>query len=144
MPTHPTHDAEESLRAAAMAALAALILLDIAMFVAMLAGVAPHPPGARGPYIAATAALAVAALVRLIAVRGGPVTLLVLTALVFIPVVGPHKFFTESAAPDLAPLIVVGTGALLTLLVVALRLHRLQRAGDTASTVAAGTASGLP
>jgi fatty acid desaturase len=127
MPTVRIHDSPGALRSTAIAALATLIVLNLGMFASMLAGVEPHPPGARGPYIAATAALATATLLQVIAARGGAVPLLTLTALAFIPGVGPHKFFTESAAHDLAPVIIVGTGALLTLLVVALRLHRLQR-----------------
>lgn len=126
MPTPSTHNSESALRGSAIAALSALIVLDLGMFASMLAGVAPHPPGARGPYIAATAALATAALLRLLTTSDRAVLLLALTALAFIPGVGPHKFFTEAAARDLAPVIAVGTGALVTLLVVAIRLRRLQ------------------
>ncbi|MBL8326327.1 MAG: hypothetical protein JNJ89_15355 [Rubrivivax sp.] len=127
MPTVHIQDTAGALRSAAIAALATLIVLNLGMFASTLAGVEPHPPGARGPYIAATAALATATLLQLMAARGGAVPLLALTALAFIPGVGPHKFFTEAAARDLAPVIIVGTGALVTLVVVALRLHRLQR-----------------
>jgi hypothetical protein len=139
MPTLSVRDAAGPLRGAAAAALTILIVLDLGMFASMLAGVEPHPPGARGPYIAATAALATATLWMLMATRGDAVPLLALTALAFIPGVGPHKFFTEAAAPDLAPVIVVGTGAMVTLLVVAARLHRLQRDPATAAPMRAGS-----
>lgn len=141
MPTRSTHDTASALRGAAIAALAALIVLDLGMFASMLAGVAPHPPGARGPYIAATAALATAALLRLMTTTDRAVWQLALTALAFIPGVGPHKLFTEAAARDLAPVIAVGTGALVTLLVVALRLHRLQRDAISASPLGAATST---
>lgn len=142
-PLHLGHKAG-ALRAAAIAALAALLVLDLGMFASMLAGIQPHPPGARGPYIAATAALATAALWHAVAARGGSVALLALTALAFIPGVGPHKFITEAAAPDLAPVIIVGTGAVVTLLVVARRLHRLARESATAPTVQAATDPAAP
>lgn len=141
MPTPATHDTARALRGAAIAALAALMVLDLGMFASMLAGVAPHPPGARGPYIAATAALATAALLRLMTTSDRAVLQLALTALAFVPAVGPHKLLTEAAARELAPVIVVGTGALVTLLVVALRLHRLQREADSASPLGAATST---
>lgn len=144
MPTPSTRDAARALRAAATAALATLIVLDLGMFASMLAGVEPHPPGARGPYIAATAALATAALWHVLASRSGSVPLLSFTALAFVPGVGPHKFFTEAAAPDLAPVIIVGTGALVTLLVVALRLHRLPREAAPTAAVPAAAAAAAP
>lgn len=140
MPLPSSHDTASAWRGAAVAALTALIVLDIGMFASMLAGVEPHPPGARGPYIAATAALAAAALSRLMSQGDRPVLPLVLTALAFIPGVGPHKFITEAAARDLAPVIVVGTGALVTLLVAAARLRRLQR--DAAVAPPQGAAPG--
>jgi hypothetical protein len=116
-------------RNAAAAALLALLVLDLAMFASMLAGVQPHPPGARGPFIAATAALAGATLWQLAAAQRAAVPLLVLSALAFVPAVGPQKFLTEPAALDLAPVIVVGTGAVVALLVAAWRLHGALRLG---------------
>lgn len=142
-PLHLGHRAD-ALRAAAIAALAALIVLDLGMFASLLAGNEPHPPGARGPYIAATAALATATVWHVLAARGGSVALLALTALAFIPGVGPHKFITEAAAPDLAPVIIVGTGAVVTLLVVARRLHRLARETAAAPTVPATAGAAAP
>lgn len=139
MPNPSVQDAASALRGAAIAALATLIVLNLGMFASMLAGVEPHPPGARGPYIAAVTALATATLLQVMAARGGAVPLLAFTALAFIPGVGPHKFFTEAAAPDLAPVIIVGTGALVTLVVVAVRLHRLQRQAASVPPLHAAT-----
>lgn len=120
-----------ALRSAAIAALAALLILDLAMFASMLGGIQPHPPGARGPFIAATAALAAATLWQVINAQRAAVPMLALTALAFFPGVGPHKIFTEAAARELAPVILVGSCALFTLLWIAVRLHRLER--DTPS-----------
>lgn len=114
----------------AAAALAGLLVLAAVMFIAMLAGVEPHPPGIRGPYLGAVGALAVASLWLLLAGDpAGPGVGLV-TALAFIPGVGPQKFWTEPAAPALAPLIVVGTLCVATVL---LTLTRRLLAGHTAA-----------
>lgn len=113
---HPNHPDPDAAATAAIAALAGLLLLDLAMFASMLAGVAPHPAGDRGPFIAATAALALADLLLVAGHRrtaGGWVALV--TALACLPGVGPHKFWTEPAARDLAPVIIVGTTGLLVL-----------------------------
>lgn len=93
----------------AAAALAGLFLLAVVMFVAMLAGVEPHPPGTRGPYLGAVAALALISIWLLLAREPLGIWAGLLTALAFVPSVGPHKFLTEPAAQALAPLIVVGT-----------------------------------
>lgn len=127
----PASEPVVALRSAAIAALSALLILDVAMFASMLGGIEPHPPGARGPFIAATAALAAATLWQVIAAQRAAVPLLALTALAFFPGVGPHKFFTEAAARDLAPVILVGSCALFTLLLTAVRLYRL-RGGPSA------------
>jgi len=127
MQTTPASEPNAALRSAAIAALVTLLILDLGMFASMLAGIEPHPPGTRGPYIAATAALAAATLWQVIAAQRAAVVLLALTALSFLPGVGPHKLFTEPAARDLAPVILVGSGALFTLLYIAVRLHRLWR-----------------
>lgn len=137
MQANPPFDPAAAPRGAACAALAALLVLDLGMFASMLAGVAPHPPGARGPFIAATAALAAATLWQVLAAARAAVPLLVLTALAFVPGVGPHKFFTEPAARDLAPVIVVGTGAVLVLLSMALRLRRCERPAGPAGVPSA-------
>jgi hypothetical protein len=122
----------------AIAALSALLLLDGAMFAAMLAGVAPHPPGDRGPFIAATAALALGSLVLLTTPshRASAPWLTLLTALAFVPGVGPQKFWTEPAARDLAPVIVIGSLCVLTLAVAAVRMLRVAPAASSAEVVA--------
>lgn len=101
----------------AMAALAGLAVLVLLMFIAMLVGIEPHPPAARGPYLAAVLALLTAA--WLLLSRGLPAGRWagLLAALFVLPSVGPHKFWTEPAAAALAPLIAVGTLAVLTVLV---------------------------
>lgn len=96
----------------AAASLAALSLLALAMFVAMLVGVEPHPPGARGPYLAAVMALSLASVWLLVARERAGVWVGLVTALAFVPSVGPHKFWTEPAAQALAPLIVIGSACL--------------------------------
>ena len=99
----------------ATASLSALFLLAVVMFVAMLAGVEPHPPGARGPYIGAIAALALASVWLLVARHPMGRWLGLFTACAYLPAVGPHKLFTEPAAQALAPLIAVGTLAIVAI-----------------------------
>ena len=100
----------------ATASLGALFFLAVVMFVAMLAGVEPHPPGTRGPFLGAVAALALASIWLLRAGHPYGRWLGLLTACAYIPAVGPHKFFTEPAAQALAPLIIVGTLAVIATL----------------------------
>ena len=109
----------------AAAALAALLLLALAMFVAMLAGVEPHPPGARGPYLAAVMALSLASLWLLVVRERAGVWVGLVTALAFVPSVGPHKFWTEPAAQALAPLIVIGSACVALAVVALVRELRL-------------------
>jgi hypothetical protein len=92
------------------ACLAGLLFLGATMFVAMLAGVPPHPSGERGPYLGAVCALAVASLWMLTARQHAGRWAALTTLIAFVPSVGPHKLWTEAAAQALAPLIVVGTG----------------------------------
>ncbi len=110
----------------ATASLGALFLLSVVMFIAMIAGVEPHPPGSRGPYLGAIAALALASVWLLLARHPLGRWLGLLTACAYTPAVGPHKLFTEPAAQALAPLIVVGT---LAIVAVAFSLIRLRESG---------------
>ena len=73
------------------------------------------------------AALALATLWLVASAQRAAVPMLALTAIAFLPGVGPHKLLTELAARELAPLILVGTGAMLTLVWAAVRLHRVGR-----------------
>lgn len=100
----------------ATASLAALLLLATVMFVAMLSGVEPHPPGARGPYLGAVAALSLASIWLLLARHPLGRWLGCFTAIAYLPAVGPHKLVTEAAAQALSPLIAVGTAAVLATL----------------------------
>ena len=99
----------------ATASLGALFLLSVVMFAAMIAGIEPHPPGSRGPYLGAIAALALASVWLLVTRHPYGRWLGLLTACAYIPSVGPHKLFTEPAAQALAPLIIVGTLAVIAI-----------------------------
>lgn len=114
-------------RAGALAAAAALLLLSIAMTAAAMAGLAPHPPAARLPFVSANAALALLALTLLWQRRSqGAGWAALLTALSYIPSVGPQKFITEAEAVLLAPVIVVGTGCVVMLAVCGWRLRSVR------------------
>lgn len=93
----------------ATACLAGLFLLAVAMFVAMLVGTEPHPPAVRGPYLSAVCALSLVSIWLLIARERIGVYVGMFTLVAFIPAVGPHKFWTEPAAPMLAPVIAAGS-----------------------------------
>lgn len=107
----------------ATASLSALFLLAVVMFVAMVAGVEPHPPGSRGPYLGAVAALALASVWLLVVRHPVGRWLGLFTACAYLPAVGPHKLFTEPAAQALAPLIAVGTLAVIASVLSLLRLR---------------------
>jgi hypothetical protein len=103
-------------RAGALAALSGLLLLSAAMTAAAMAGLPPHPPSDKLPFVSTNAALAVMSLVLLGLGRaraGGALALL--TALAYVPSVGLHKFWTEPHAMLLTPVLVVGSGAVLAL-----------------------------
>lgn len=108
----------------AAASMAGLLLLAIAMFVAMIAGTEPHPPPARGPYLAAVAALALVSLWLMLARERAGCWVGCLAALAYLPGVGPHKLWTEAAAVALAPLIVTGSLLVFTSLMVLIREAR--------------------
>lgn len=91
------------------ACLGGLLFLGVTMFVAMLAGTPPHPPGERGPYLGAVGALALVSLWLLTTRQRAGLWTALATLLAFVPAVGPHKLWTEPAAQALAPLIGVGT-----------------------------------
>lgn len=106
----PTESAP-SARPLALAALAALLVLFICMNTAMLAGVAPHPPAARGPYLAAAMALCAAAALQFALNATGARWFGFAAALLVLPGVGLHKFITEPNPDQLAPVLVVGSAS---------------------------------
>lgn len=102
-------------RPLALAALAALLVLFVCMNTAMLAGVAPHPPAVRGPYLAAAMALCVAAAVQFALHAASARWFGFATALAVLPGVGLHKFVTEPNPDQLAPVLLVGSASALVL-----------------------------
>jgi hypothetical protein len=84
-----------------------LTFQDALLFAALMAGVAPHPPAAVGPFIGALMALALRAAwgLRLPSRAGHGLALAV--ALLHLANFGPHKFFTEQG-PLIAPMVAVG------------------------------------
>lgn len=110
--THPA-DAD---RATALAALSGLLLLSVAMTAAAMAGLPPHPPADKLPFVSTDAALALMGGVLLLQRRhraGGALALF--TALAYVPSVGLHKFWTEAHALLLTPVLVVGSAAVMAL-----------------------------
>ena len=105
----------------ATACMSGLLLLAVVMFVAMLVGKEPHPPSARGPYLGAIAALAIASLWLLLARERAGIWTGLATFIAFVPSVGVHKMWTEPAAQALAPLILVGSLFVCTGIVTLLR-----------------------
>ncbi|NRF68500.1 hypothetical protein HLB44_16010 [Aquincola sp. S2] len=99
----------DSLRALALATLVSLLAMFACMNIALLAGIEPHPPAARGPYLAATMALCLAAAVQFLLRAPAARWFGFAAALAVIPGVGLHKFATEVNAPLLAPVLVVGS-----------------------------------
>lgn len=115
----------EADRALALAALSGLLLLSVAMTAAAMAGLQPHPPADKLPFVSTDAALAAMSLVLLGQRRhraGGGLALL--TALAYVPSVGLHKFWTEAHALLLTPVLVVGSAAVLILAFSGWRLLR--------------------
>jgi len=98
------------------AAVAGLLALNVVMLGSLFSQVEPCPPPAVGPYIGATAALAVFALSLIQGgVRAG-FAAAVLVGLMCLRSLGPLNFVTE---PDpkpvlLVPVLVLGTGFALT------------------------------
>ena len=116
-------------RAGALAALVAAAAMLVAMNAAMLAGVAPHPPGERGPYLAAALALCLAGIVLFAARSRAAAWIGLLAALALLPAVGPTKLLTEPNAALLSPVIGVGTGAIVALAWCSVRWLRASRGG---------------
>ena len=80
-----------------IAALSVLIVLEMIMLSALYAGIKPHPPVATplfgiAPFIGASIAAAIAAIIMTPATRGGRV-LSVLAALMAAASFGPQKYF---------------------------------------------------
>ena len=123
--------ADPSGRSGALAALAAVTVMLVAMDAAMLAGVAPHPPGERGPYLAAATGLCCAAIVLFAARSRAAAWVGIGAALALLPVMGPTKLFTEPNAGLLSPVIAAGTGAIVALLWSSVRWLRSSGAGPS-------------
>lgn len=128
LPIDPARSPAAAARAAAIASLATLIVLLVAMDLAMLAGIPPHPPGERGPFIAAAAAVCVGALAMFAQRSRAAAWPGAVAALAVLPAVGPHKLLTEPAAGLLSPVIGVGSVAAVVLLVSCVRWRRAARA----------------
>lgn len=84
-----------------------LALQDALLFTALMAGVAPHPPAAVGPFIGALMALALRAAWGLRRPGRAGHGLALVVALLHLANFGPHKFFTEQG-PLIAPMVAVG------------------------------------
>lgn len=84
-----------------------LALQDALLFTALMAGVAPHPPAAVGPFIGALMALALRAAWSLRQPGREGHGLALAVALLHLANFGPHRFFTEQG-PLIAPMVAVG------------------------------------
>lgn len=84
-----------------------LAFQDALLFAALMAGVAPHPPAAVGPFIGALMALALRAAWSLRQPGRAGHGLALAVALLHLANFGPHKFFTEQG-PLIAPMVAVG------------------------------------
>ena len=122
-----THDPLQSTRQAAQAALIALLAFSATMFAAALAGLQPSPPPDKLPFVATNLSLGLAACWLLAQRHRAAGGMALLSAIAWLPSVGPHKFFTEVHAPQLAPVIVVGSACVLVLALAGVRLLRRQR-----------------
>jgi hypothetical protein len=108
-------------RAHALGCLTILMVLFIGMYAAMLAGVAPHPPAIRGPFIATALAMCVAATVQFAMASPSARWFGLAAALLSWPGVGLHKFMTEAQPEPLAPVLLVGSTAALFLVIASFR-----------------------
>ncbi|MEZ5727453.1 MAG: hypothetical protein R3E48_05155 [Burkholderiaceae bacterium] len=128
MTTTTSTDPARTTRALLRSALHALLLMMALMMGALWAGVEPHPPAAKAPTIAAIAALCWLAQVLVRADHPRAWIGVLLAALACLPAFGPHKLWIEPQALALAPVIVVGSCLLVTLVLGALRLRGARQA----------------
>jgi hypothetical protein len=84
-----------------------LAFQDALLFTALMAGVAPHPPAAVGPFIGALMALALRAAWELRRPRRAGHGLALAVALLHLANFGPHKFFTDPGLL-IAPMVALG------------------------------------
>ncbi len=116
----------------ALAALATLILLQLIMLSALYAGVRPHPPIATplfgiAPFLGASLAIAVAAMIlQPLATTAGR-GLSVMAALMALVSFGPQKYF-DSQFALIWPAVILGQFAVLVIGVCVLKASR--QAGD--------------
>lgn len=129
MNTSPPTDphGRSDVHVALSAALAALLALSLFMAVASVAGIVPSPPHDKLPFVAGNIALVVASLVLVHGLHRATPWVTALTALSYLPSVGPHKFLTEVHAAALTPVIGVGSASIL---VVSLCAYALWRRGQ--------------
>lgn len=115
---------------AANAALLTLIVLQIVMLSALYAGVPPHPPTATplfgiAPFIGAALSAACAAILLGATETKAGICLTLLAALLASVSFGPQKY-ADAQFPLIWPAVLVGQGAILTLVVLAYRSVRLK------------------
>ena len=108
----------------ATAALIGIIALHIMMILALFAQIEPHPPAIVGPLIGATIACAAFTLILIRAQHRSRHIALIVSILLALPSVGPHKFLTEQNALTLSPVILSGTTFLIILIVYTVRDFR--------------------
>jgi hypothetical protein len=102
-----------------IAALSVLIVLQMIMLSALYAGIKPHPPVATplfgiAPFIGASIAAALAAIIMTLATRGGRV-LSVLAALMAAASFGPQKYFVPEF-PLIWPAVIGAQIAIVTII----------------------------
>ncbi|MEQ1686845.1 MAG: hypothetical protein ABL916_24600 [Burkholderiaceae bacterium] len=107
-----------------------LAFQDALLFTALMAGVAPHPPAAVGPFIGALMALALRAAWGLRQPGRSGHGLALGVALLHLANFGPHKFFTEQG-PLIAPMVAVGLALIVQTAWLAGRCLWLGRARQT-------------
>jgi hypothetical protein len=111
-----------------------LAFQDALLFTALMAGVAPHPPAAVGPFIGALMALALRAAWSLRRPSRAGHGLVLAVALLHLANFGPHKFFTD-AGPLIAPMVALGLALIVPTAWLAGRSLWLGRAPRTPSHV---------